>query len=220
MPPEAKTPLDTFVSILENLDRDGAVSYALSLLDGGRLTLPELYEQVLAPALNRIQVPREREDALIWREHLQSAIVQKVMGACYPHVQKAREASGAPGKGKRVMLACPQEEYHEIGVSMGADFFVILGYEVAYVGCNTPRDTLLSAAADLKPDLVVLSVTNYLNLAQLPVLITALKERRPEAKVMLSGSALRHTGRSAADFHADGAVQSFEDVRMLAEVTE
>lgn len=62
------------------------------------------------------------------------------------------------------MLVTPEEEYHEIGIRMGMDFYTLLGYEVVYIGCSTPRDTLLNAAKTLRPDLVSISVTNYLNL--------------------------------------------------------
>ncbi len=216
MPPEKNKPLDAFIGHLERFDRDGAARYALSLLEGG-MSVAELYETVLAPSLNRIEVPRAEEDGRIWREHMMSYIVRGVMEAAYPHVLKERDRSGMPGKGRKVLLACPEEEYHEIGVRMGADFFTILGWDVAYVGANTPRDTLLDAVKALKPGTVALSVTNYLNLAQLPALVRALKAEAPGLQVLLSGSALKHTGKSAADFGADGAVNSFASIQALGE---
>ncbi|MDD4080114.1 MAG: cobalamin-dependent protein [Eubacteriales bacterium] len=212
--------LARFTAHLEARDLENAVAYALSLLSEGKRDVPELYEGILAPALNRIEVPRAQEDARIWQEHIQSAIVQAVMGASWPYVLSQREHSGKPGSGRRVMLACPEEEYHEIGIRMGADFFRILGFDTAYIGCNTPRGTLLHAAGTIQPDIVVLSVTNYLNLAQLPATIQALKAAKPGLKVYLAGSALKHTGKSAADFQADGMLNTFVDVKKLAEVAK
>ncbi len=217
MPPEMNGPLETFIAHLERYDREGAVACALALLESGELTVPALYEQVLAPSLNRILVPRDREDSLIWREHMMSYIVRTAMEAAFPFVLRERSRVCPAGNGKLALLACPEEEYHEIGIRMGADFFTILGYEVAYVGCNTPRDTLLDAARVLKPDIMALSVTNYLNLAQLPAVIGALKAQRPGMKVLLSGSALAHTGKDAGDFGADGAVNSFASIKALEE---
>lgn len=209
--------LDQLIPFLETNDAQGAVALATAALNEGRVTVPELYEHVLAPALNRIEVPRLREAELIWREHLQSSIIQKVIGSSYTFVLRERETSGMPGKGKRVMIACPEEEYHEIGARMGADLFTILGYDVVYIGCNTPRETLLNAVEELKPDLVVLSVTNYLNLAQLPAIIAALRELLPALKIYLGGSAMYHAGKGAADLHADGAVNSFDSIRKITE---
>ncbi|MDD2561968.1 MAG: cobalamin-dependent protein [Eubacteriales bacterium] len=220
MADKIKDSLNRFIAYLQAREMEEAVAFALSLLSEGLVTVPQLYEGILAPALNRIQVPRDQEDALIWQEHVQSAIVQAVMGACQPFILSERDRYGRPGKGQRVMLACPEEEYHEIGIRMGADFFRILGFDAVFIGANTPRNTLLHAAGALQPDIVVLSVTNYLNLAQLPGIIQALREAFPGLRVYLAGSALIHTGKGAADFQADGVINRFEDVKKVSEVAE
>ena len=220
MTDKRKQQLDAFIALLEENDREGAVAFTLGLLERGEATLPELYEEILAPALNRIEVPRSTEDELIWREHLQSAIVQAVMGACWPFVLSQRQTYGLPGKNTRVLLVAPEEEYHEIGIRMGMDFYALLGYEVVYIGCNTPRDTLLNAVKALRPDLVSISVTNYLNLAQLPAIISALKARKPAPRVYIAGSALARTGKSAHDFGADGALTSFAAIREITEAKQ
>lgn len=214
MPPEKDGLHERFIGYLENFDRENAIAFALSLLESGELSVSELYESVLAPALNRINVPRNQEQSLIWREHMMSSIVRTAMEAAYPYVLRER---GNAKRGILALLACPEEEYHEIGIRMGADFFTILGYEVAYIGCNTPRDTLLDAVRALKPGLVSLGVTNYLNLAQLPALVAALKSQDPVPRVYLSGSAMRHAGKAAADFGADGVLDSFASIRALGE---
>ena len=211
-----ETMRDAYVAKLEQFDKDGAVQYALSLLKSGEASIPVLYEQVLAPALNRIEIPRCDEDCMIWREHMMSHIVRTTIEAAYPYVQKEREKAGDPNKGSLVMLVCPQEEYHEIGMRMGSDFFTMEGYQVAYIGCNTPRDTLLDAVKTLKPQIVSIGVTNYLNLAQLPFLVSALKGLSPAAMVYLSGSALEHTGKQAEDFGADGILTSYASIKALS----
>ena len=100
------------------------------------------------------------------------------------------------------------------------DFYALLGYEVVYIGCNTPRDTLLNAVKTLRPDLVSISVTNYLNLAQLPAIIAALKALKPAPRVYIAGSALARTGKSAHDFGADGALTSFAAIREITEAKQ
>ncbi len=220
MTDKRKHQLDAFITLLEKNDREGAVAFALGLLERGDATVPELYEEILAPSLNRIEVPRSTEDELIWREHMQSAIVQAVIGACWPFVLSQRQTYGLPGKNTRVMLVAPEEEYHEIGIRMGMDFYALLGYQVDYIGCNTPRDTMLNAVDTLKPDLVSISVTNYLNLAQLPAIISALKALKPAPRVYIAGSALARTGKSALDFGADGALTSFAAIREITEAKQ
>lgn len=208
---------EAYIVHLDKFDQYGAVQYALSLLESGEVSIPFLYEQVLAPALNRIDIPRCDEDCMIWREHMMSHIVRKTIEAAYPYVQKERKKADDQNKGSLIVLVCPQEEYHELGIRMGSDFFAMLGYDVAYIGCNTPRDTLLDAVKTLKPQIVSIGITNYLNLAQLPFLVGALKALSPAPAVYLSGSALEHTGKRAEDFGADGILTSYSSIKALSE---
>ena len=217
MMPNSDTQLKTFISYLDKFDREGTVAYALSLLKDGDINIPILYEQVLAPALNRIVIPRCDETCMIWKEHMMSHIVRTTMEAVYPYILQEREKAGNKNRNKLVVLASPQEEYHEIGIRMGSDFFTMLGYDVAYIGCNTPKDTLLDAVKTMKPEIVCISVTNYLNLAQLPTLVGELKKMSPTPAVYLSGSALKHTGKQAEDFGADGILTSYASVKALSE---
>ena len=208
---------NAYITRLEAFDKDGAVQYALSLLESGEISVPTLYEQILAPALNQIVIPRCNEDSMIWKEHIMSNIVRTTIEAAYPFVHREREKAGNKNRDTLVVLACPQEEYHEIGVRMGADYFTMRGYKVVYIGCNTPRDTLLDAVKTLKPAIVTLGVTCCLNLVQLPVLVAAIKTTGSKPAVYLSGSALDQTGNRASDFGADGFLSSFASVQALPE---
>ena len=212
MTEKRKHQLNDFTALLERGNREGAVSFALGLLERGDASLPELYENILTPCLNQIEVPRKTEDELIWREHLQWAIIQAVIGACWPFVLLARKKYLIPDKNIRVLLFAPEEEYHEIGLRMGMDFYTILGYQVDYIGCNLPKDTMLNALETLRPDIVTVSVTNYLNLAQLPAIIATVKAFSPSTRVYIAGSALARTGKCAFEFGADGAVTSFASI--------
>lgn len=61
------------------------------------------------------------------------------------------------GTGPVAVLACPPGEQHDLGL---LSFGVVLGragWRVRYLGADTPVDTLGSAVALLRPDLVVLS---------------------------------------------------------------
>ncbi len=208
---------DAYCEFLDAFNRDGATRYALSLLENGEITIAQLYEQVLTPALDRIVIPRCDETCMIWKEHMMSSIVRATVEATYPYVLKEREKAPAANKGTLVALVCPQEEYHEIGLRMGSDFFTMQGYDVAYIGVNTPKATLLDAVKTLKPAIVDLGVTNYLNLAQLPMLVKELKALSPAPKVYISGSALMHTGKRASEFGADGLLKDYESVKALSE---
>jgi methanogenic corrinoid protein MtbC1 len=115
-------------------------------------------------------------------------------------------------------VLCPEEEYHEIGARMAADFFSMCGYHTVFIGCNTPKENILSAVATLKPDIIAIGVTNCLNLVSLKKIIEYLRKKcGDELIIAIGGSALRRAGKTAADFGADALIESFQHVKALRE---
>lgn len=206
-----------FSTYLSELDREKATSFCLNLLEEQKVTIPELYEFILAPALNRIVVPRVKQDELIWREHAQTNIVRGIVESAFPYVLKQKQVFSSAGSPGSILLACPEEEYHELGIRMGADFYTIAQFDVVFIGSNLPKSSIVSAAKELKPDFIGISVTNYLRLVQLKHIVESLRENLdPKVKIIVSGSAFNHTGSTAKEFGADELISSFEDVVALA----
>ena len=206
-----------FSTYLTDLDREKATSFCLGLLEEQKVTIPELYEFILAPSLNRIVVPRGKEDELIWREHAQTNIVRGIVESAFPYVIRQKQAFSSSGFPGSILLACPEEEYHELGIRMGADFYTIAQFNVTFIGSNLPKSSIVSAAKELKPDFIGISVTNYLRLAKLRGIIESLRENVDQkVTIVVSGSAFNHTGSTAQDFGADQLITSFEDVIALA----
>ena len=207
---------EEFSGYLNQYDRRAATFYALDLLKTAQVTIPELYEMVLAPALNKIAVPRDQAEDLIWREHTVTNIVRGIVEGAYPYVLAEKERFPMETNPGRILLACPEEEYHELGIRMGADFFTIAHFDVVFIGSNLPLSNVLSATRNLKPDYVGISVTNYLRLVRLKQITEGLRAQLdPSIKIIVSGSAFSHTGTSAADFGADALINTFEDVVAL-----
>ena len=210
--------LETVARHLDHFAKDEAMAYCIGLLEEGALTVPLLYENVLAPALNKIIVPRPQEDLLIWREHAMTAIVRSIIECARPYVMREKERAGAKGSAGRVLLVCPEEEYHELGIRMGEDFFTIAGFETFFVGANTPQENIVSAVETLRPDIVDIGVSNFLNLVQLKKIVAQLRQLI-DARVLIavSGGALVRSGKTAGDFNADILVNSFADILALGE---
>lgn len=207
--------LKQFKEYLESFNKDKALELSLGLLSEGKITVAQLYEEIIAPTLGSIVISREQEDSQIWKEHTMTNIARSVIECAYPFVLKEREQYKEQ-KPQRVMILCPEEEYHEIGARMGADFYTILNYDVFYIGGNTPKENFFSAYNTLKPDIVSISITNYLNLVTLKKIMEELKAKADKnVKIIISGSALKHTKKTAADFGADELVTSFKDIAAL-----
>jgi len=211
-----KTYFDEFGKYFQSFDKEKALDFSRLLLSNEKITVSELYEEILAPILNGIVISREEEDRLIWKEHAMTNIARSVIECAYPFVLKERDKHQKAGKPQRVMMLCPLEEYHEIGARMGADFFTIANYEVLYIGANTPKENFFSAYNTLKPDIISITITNYLNLVALKSIIAEMKEQTaPNVKIVLSGLAFKTTQKTAADFGADALVTSLTDIFKL-----
>ena len=61
------------------------------------------------------------------------------------------------GSGPLALLACPPGELHDLGLICFGLALRARGWRIAFLGADTPVDTLLGAAGDLEPDLVVLT---------------------------------------------------------------
>lgn len=201
-----------FMRLLEAEDRSGAVALALSKLESGELDIPTLYSRVLAPALNEMRCA-EDEDTCIWKEHVRSSLIRAIVESCYPHVLRSRARVKAAGK---ALVVCPTEEYHELGARMVADFFTLAGFETTFIGANTPRSVILSAARRLRPMYLAMSVTNYYNLFDARQVVAAVKgELGASVRVVVGGSAFRRNKGAAAELGADHEIHTYEEIAAL-----
>ncbi|HEX3329597.1 MAG TPA: cobalamin-dependent protein, partial [Gaiellales bacterium] len=61
--------------------------------------------------------------------------------------------------GPLALLACPPGELHDLGLICFGLALRAHGWRIAFLGADTPVDTLKHTAEDLHPDLVVLTAT-------------------------------------------------------------
>jgi len=63
------------------------------------------------------------------------------------------------GSGPRALLACPSGELHDLGLICFGIALRGHGWRITYLGADTPQSTLIEAAAQLTPNLIVLAAT-------------------------------------------------------------
>jgi transcriptional regulator with XRE-family HTH domain len=102
---------------------------------------------------------------------------------------------------------------------MLADFLLIDGWAVTYLGASTPVGDLVDFVARRHPDLVALSVTQPEHLPAVSATATALRGVAPVPKVLAGGAALRGRPRAAATLGVDGvaadALSGMHEARRL-----
>lgn len=209
---------ETFLALLKVKDKAKCVAWAIDAVDSGKLSLLDLYMQVLTPALASVACTGEDIASCIWNEHVSTNIVRTIVENMYTRVLKLREArcreKNAPGR--IVLILCPPEEYHDVGARMVADYFTIAGHEVIFIGSNTPKNALLAAVQETKPEYIGISVSNPYHVFGLKKLVDALKTAgQPGTKVIVGGAALEGVPDLYKTMGADMHLRSFDDICAL-----
>lgn len=189
-------------------DRAGAVLAAVETVRSGDLGVLELERLVLAPLMIDTGAAWQSGEIQVWEEHFASATVRTIVDALYPDVVAlAREAEPT---GWSVVLACPPEEEHDLGLRMLADRFEIAGWATYFLGADTPVGEIADAAREFSADLIVLSGATHFHRVRMRHVIDELADVVPSARVVVGGAAFE---RERADWPAS---ELFDD-RVLAE---
>ena len=201
------------MAYIEKEDKESAVEYAINLLNEGKIDILTLYRDILSPGLNNMFCNVDEKEICVWREHVRSSIVRTIIECAYPYVIKEREKRGIKRKNQSAIVVCPQEEYHEIGARMAADFYTLLGFDTVFVGANTPKEDFVSAINVLKPKYVVISVTNYYNIVNAERAIKKLRQKANyDLRIIVGGYAFKSNKEVYKKIGADYLLDTFEEI--------
>ncbi len=120
---------------------------------GGGAAVPDLHLKVIQEAQHEIGRLWQANRCTIAQEHVATAISQLALARLYQHLPRASRNE------RRVMFACVEGELHELGARVASDFLEMGGFEVQFVGANTPVDSLIGLLEITRPDLLALSVS-------------------------------------------------------------
>jgi methanogenic corrinoid protein MtbC1 len=174
---------------LDSLDRAGAISSALDAVTDGRITIPDLYTQVLGPYLAMVGAQWQHGRERVWQEHFASHVVRTIVEALYPQV--ARQAAEIPRRGETVLLVCPPNEEHELGLRMLSDRFELAGYRTVFLGADTPIDEIVDAASAVHASIVAMSVSTVIERVELRCFVDGLRERLSGIRIIVGGPAVK-----------------------------
>lgn len=200
LPAESGAMQEIFLALLLHADHAGA----LRLADQSVTTAAEMkafYLQVVAPSLYMIGALWEKNEVSVAQEHLATAIVSRVLAAIYSRVLPF----DPPSKGKAIVTAAANE-FHEIGPRMVADLLELDGWEVIFVGANTPQYELLELIEREKPFMVAISAAVMFNLDRAAQAIAAIKGNSAltGVRVLVGGLAFNAVPGIWQDLGADG----------------
>lgn len=205
---------EIFLDYLNKENRDQAISYALDLVQRKELSLIEMYQNLLVPALVFFECKSMDEDICIWKEHFRTSIIRTILESCYviilDEVKEKRKID------QKIVVLTPAFEYHEIGAIIVSHLLKLEGFDAYYIGANTPKSEIVSALRAYQPDYLAMSVTNPYNLVVTKQITEEVKRFFPEIKIILGGQAFLHEG-ALENISADYILHSFNDIKRFAD---
>lgn len=143
------------------------------------------WEQIIQPAMYVIGDLWARGWISVGQEHLATAITQRVMAAYYPLILELPRRNGP------IVLSASRGEHHEIGLRIVADLFEIHGWDVLYVGADTPAASTVGLLEQTGAQFLCISTTLVQSLPAVRELIAQVRAAnlQPGPKILLGGQA-------------------------------
>ena len=193
MPQHAGAPRFEDVSALRTVvdrallsrDRATALSAVAHAVDNGVISIPDLYTLVLGPLMTDTGAAWQAGATRVWEEHYASATVRTIVESLATRVIEA--AGAVPRRGETALLACPPDEYHDLGLRMLLDRMLLAGYDAHFLGADTPVAEMCDAAERLGATLVVLSASTHFHRVRLRDTMAALAKALPTSTRIVAG---------------------------------
>jgi methanogenic corrinoid protein MtbC1 len=175
--------------------------------------LKHFYLDVVWPAMYQIGLRWESNQISVAEEHLATAIVGRVMASLYPYIAQSTVTRG------NVVVSAGPNEFHEVGARMVADFMEMDGWDVTYLGANTPAGEMMNILKRRKPFMVALSVATVFNLGNVRQLIQMINndQETSAVKVLIGGLAFSDMPQLWQELGADGYAADAESALCISD---
>ena len=194
--------LDDLVGSLDPLDKAGFERR----LNGAVAVIP--FEE----AVQRILLPLQRRVGELWHQGLLNIAVEHyVTKIIQQKLFSVMNQLSVNELGPRILVACPEGETHEIGAQAVAYIAATRGCHVYYLGPNLPNSDLITFCETIKPDLVMLSLTEVKSEATALQQIKDLELLATRWSVAVGGQGARAIG----DRLRDTKIELLDDLTVL-----
>ncbi len=209
-----KNEYQVFLEYLKQENKEKSVLYALSLLDENKMSIEDLYKNILAPSLIYFECDVDDKEICIWKEHLRTSIIRTILESVYAYIVKRKIEDKKIDK--KIVVLTPAFEYHEIGAIMVSHFMLLSGFDATYIGANTPKTEILSALRAYEPDYIALSVTNPYNIVVTQQICDEIKRFFPNIKIIIGGQAF-DSQAALSSIRYDYLLKDFDAIKTFAD---
>lgn len=146
-------------------------------------SLKSFYMHIIQPAMYEIGQMWERAEISVAQEHLASAVVSRVVAGMSNPPPPPTKIKG------RALITSAEGELHELGAWIVSDLFQYAGWEIRYLGANTPSVDLLELMESYLPNVLAISVTMPFNVMRVKKLINDIRKQKihHSLKIMVGG---------------------------------
>jgi MerR family transcriptional regulator, light-induced transcriptional regulator len=164
-------------------DRRGAQALIAEVLDAG-WPLQEIYERVFERTQREVGSLWQLNRISVAQEHFCTAATQQIMAGLYHRIVQAEPTQ------RTAVVTCAGGEFHQIGTRMVADFLEMDGWDVLFLGANTPASSIVDMVAEHRARLLGISATVAPNVRTVVEIIEAVRasEQTAAVKVLVGGN--------------------------------
>jgi len=201
----------SFLSLIMEEKKEDATSFSLNLLEKKTVSVKDFYIQFIIPSMKHIRIEKELGKIKNWQERKKEGILKTIIECTYSYIVKEKSNN----LNKKVLIASPEGEYEQVGAMIANNIFVLLGFEVHYLGANLEENEILEAIKSVKPDYYTIGLKNYYNAFETKRLIESIKELMPKIKIIVGGPVFKKEDVQHSLYY-DFFVRSYEELFELA----
>ena len=193
--------------LLQNLlDKDTASANVLVHNINNAMGIEVLYTEVLQPVLKEVGELWHKNKISVAQEHYCSAFAQTLM------LQFYNDFFEKPRIDRKVVVACPEGELHQIGARMISDLFENSGWNSIFLGSAVPVQDIVRTLEEESPQLCVLSICMPEGLPACCSAVKSIKEKFPQMVVAVGGRVFEQVDEPLKKTGADIFSKNFEEL--------
>jgi methanogenic corrinoid protein MtbC1 len=181
---------ETYLTLLLDGKRSKCHDIVQRLLDE-KIDLKKLYADLFQRSMYSVGDLWENNRITVANEHLATAITESLLNLAYPFLFASERI------GRKVVISCTANEFHQVGGKMVADIFELNGWDGHFLGANLPLEDLSRFIQEVGPDVVGLSLSILANLDHLERGIEVVRTDFPNLDLLIGGQAFRWGGIDA-----------------------
>lgn len=173
-----------FLQSILAADRRAAATIAREALAQGH-ALMDVYVDLVQESLYELGRLWEGNRITVAQEHAGTAVCQYVLAQLYAGMPVSSRRRG------RAVVTGVEGEFHQVGANLVADALEADGWNVRFLGANTPRAGVLQALGEHNADALCISVTMLFNISMARELVREARAQRTALTVVVGGAAFR-----------------------------